>query len=154
MQGVTMHPEPEDLQRVPLFAALTDDERAQVATWFEIQEHDAGERIVHEGSPGYGFFVLDDGEVRIEHDGHEVGRLSPGDVFGELALLGDGRRHADVIAVTDVRVLSLFGTHFREMQSTMPRSKPGSNASATNASRCRLSPRKRLRASGCRTSPS
>ncbi|HEV8089361.1 MAG TPA: cyclic nucleotide-binding domain-containing protein [Actinomycetota bacterium] len=149
-----MHPEPEDLQRVPLFAALTDDERAQVATWFEIQEHDAGERIVHEGSPGYGFFVLDDGEVRIEHDGHEVGRLSPGDVFGELALLGDGRRHADVIAVTDVRVLSLFGTHFREMQSTMPRSKPGSNASATNASRCRLSPRKRLRASGCRTSPS
>jgi CRP-like cAMP-binding protein len=120
MQGVTMHPEPEDLQRVPLFAALTDDERAQVATWFEIQEHDAGERIVHEGSPGYGFFVLDDGEVRIEHDGHEVGRLSPGDVFGELALLGDGRRHADVIAVTDVSVLSMFGTHFREMQSTMP----------------------------------
>jgi len=115
-----MHPEAVDLQRVPLFAALMDDERAQVATWFEIQEHDAGERIVHEGSPGYGFFVLDEGEVRIEHDGHEIGRLSPGDVFGELALLGDGLRHADVIAVTDVRVLSMFGTHFREMQSTMP----------------------------------
>jgi len=115
-----MHPEPQDLERVPLFAGLTDGERTQVAEWFDVQEHDAGERIVHEGSSGYGFFVLDEGEVRIEHDGTEVGRLGPGDVFGELALLGDGRRHADVIAVTDVRVLSMFGTHFREMQASMP----------------------------------
>jgi CRP-like cAMP-binding protein len=115
-----MHPEPDDLRRVPLFADLTEEEREQIAAWFEIQEHDAGDRIVHEGSPGYGFFVLDDGDIRIEHDGSEVGRLGPGDVFGELALLGDGRRHADVVAVTDVRVLSMFGTHFRELQATMP----------------------------------
>jgi CRP-like cAMP-binding protein len=46
--------------------------------------------------------------------------LGPGDVFGELALLGDGSRHADVVAVTDLRVLSMFGTHFREMQATLP----------------------------------
>src|SRR5262245_55196891 len=115
-----MHPDPQDLPGVALFADLSDAERAQVAGWFEVQEHDAGERIVHEGSPGYGFFVLDDGEVRVEHNGHEVGRLKPGDVFGELALLGDGRRHADVIAATDVRVLAMFGTHFREMQASMP----------------------------------
>jgi CRP-like cAMP-binding protein len=109
-----MHPEPDSLQRVPLFASLTDEERDRVAAWFEVEEHDAGSRIVHEGSPGYGLFVLDDGEVRIEHDGGEVGRLGPGDVFGELALLGDGRRYADV------GVLSMFGTHFREMQTSMP----------------------------------
>ena len=41
-------------------------------------------------------------------------------MFGELALLGDGSRHADVVAVTDLRVLSMFGTHFREMQATLP----------------------------------
>jgi CRP-like cAMP-binding protein len=115
-----MHPEPDSLQRVPLFASLTDEERDRVAAWFEVEEHDAGSRIVHEGSPGYGLFVLDDGEVRIEHDGGEVGRLGPGDVFGELALLGDGRRYADVVAVGDVGVLSMFGTHFREMQTSMP----------------------------------
>jgi CRP-like cAMP-binding protein len=115
-----MHPEADDLRRVPLFADLTDDERTRIAAWFEIQEHDAGDRIVHEGSPGYGFFVLDQGDIRVEHDGRDVGRLEPGDVFGELSLLGDGRRHADVVAVTNVRVLSMFGTHFREMQSTMP----------------------------------
>jgi CRP-like cAMP-binding protein len=115
-----MHPEPNKLTRVPLFASLTDEERERVAAWFEVEEHDAGSHIVHEGSPGYGFFVLDGGDVRIEHAGGEVGRLGPGDVFGELALLGDGRRHADVVAVTDVRVLSMFGTHFREMQTMMP----------------------------------
>ena len=101
-----MHPEPDSLKRVPLFATLTDEERDRVAAWFDVEEHDAGSRILHQGSPGYGFLVLDEGEVRIEHDGAEVGRLGPGDAFGELALLGDGRRHADVVAVTDVRVLS------------------------------------------------
>jgi CRP-like cAMP-binding protein len=105
---------------MPLFATLTDEERERVAAWFEVEEHDAGSRIVHEGSPGYGLFVLDDGEVRIENDCGEVGRLGPGDVFGELALLGDGRRYADVVAVGDVGVLSMFGTHFREMQTSMP----------------------------------
>ena len=56
----------------------------------------------------------------MDHDGAEVRRLGPGDVLGELALLGDGRRHADAVAVHDVRVGSMFGTHFREMQTSMP----------------------------------
>jgi hypothetical protein len=31
-----MHPEADDLRRVPLFADLTDAERARVAAWFQI----------------------------------------------------------------------------------------------------------------------
>jgi CRP-like cAMP-binding protein len=41
-------------------------------------------------------------------------------VFGELAMLGDGHRHADVVAETDAVVLSMFGANFREMQASMP----------------------------------
>jgi CRP-like cAMP-binding protein len=35
-------------------------------------------------------------------------------------MLGDGRRSADVVAVGDVRIYSMFGTHFREVQEAMP----------------------------------
>ena len=46
--------------------------------------------------------------------------LGPGDAFGELAFAADGRRTADVVADTPVRVLMMFGTRFREMQIEMP----------------------------------
>jgi hypothetical protein len=47
-----MHPEPDTIQRVPLFATLTGEERERVAAWFEVEEHDAASRIVHEGFAG------------------------------------------------------------------------------------------------------
>ena len=115
-----MHPEPDRLIRVPIFAKLTDEERERVASWLDVEEHKPGTRLAHEGTTEYGFFVLDQGEARVDHDGHAVGRLGPGDVFGELAMLGDGHRRADVVAVTEVRVFAMFGTRFREMQMSMP----------------------------------
>jgi CRP-like cAMP-binding protein len=46
--------------------------------------------------------------------------LGPGEVLGELAILGDGLRKAAAVAETDVRMFSMFGTHFREMQAAVP----------------------------------
>ena len=37
-------------------------------------------------------------------------------MFGEIALVGEGRRTADVFADTEVRVIAMFGTRFRELQ--------------------------------------
>jgi CRP-like cAMP-binding protein len=115
-----VHPDPDDLRKVALFAGVTDAELAQLADWFDIEEFSAGRSIAHEGRSDYAFFVLDQGTVEVSHDGKPVGTLAPGDVFGELALLGDGHRQADAVAATDTVVLSMFGTHFREMQASMP----------------------------------
>jgi hypothetical protein len=57
---------------------------------------------------------------RREHEGQTLRTLNAGDVVGEAAFLGDGHRSTDVIAETDVRVLAMFGTRFREMQMWMP----------------------------------
>jgi len=53
-------------------------------------------------------------------DGSEVRTLQPGDFFGELAILGDGRRTATVTTESPVRVLVLFGTEFRQLQQEYP----------------------------------
>jgi CRP-like cAMP-binding protein len=46
--------------------------------------------------------------------------LGPGDFFGEAAILGDGRRTADVVAENDLELLTMFGTRFRVLQMEMP----------------------------------
>ena len=41
-------------------------------------------------------------------------------MFGEIALVGEGLRTADVFADTEVRVIAMFGTRFRELQMLAP----------------------------------
>jgi CRP-like cAMP-binding protein len=115
-----MHPDPERLYRVPLFAELSDADRARLASWFEIDEFEPGWALVHEGASDYAFLVLDEGTARVEHGGRVLAELGPGDVFGEMAFFSDGRRNANVISETEVRVFRMFGAKFREMQLEMP----------------------------------
>jgi CRP-like cAMP-binding protein len=49
-----------------------------------------------------------------------VRTLGPGDSFGELAILGDGRRTATVTTTSPAHVLVLFGTEFRRLQQEYP----------------------------------
>jgi CRP/FNR family transcriptional regulator, cyclic AMP receptor protein len=113
-------PGADRLAHVPLFEGLADADRARVAAWFEIREFAPSSSITHDGASGYSFFVVDQGSVRVEHEHRVLATLGPGDVFGEMAILSDGRRHADAVAETDVVVLCMFGTHFREMQTAYP----------------------------------
>jgi CRP-like cAMP-binding protein len=111
----------ERLQRIPLFSSLAEAERARLAEWFDDDEAPAGKHLVQEGSAGYAFFVLEQGQVTVTQGGAEVARLGPGDVFGEMVFFGDqGRRNAEVVAETAVSLLVMFGTRFRELQQDMP----------------------------------
>ena len=115
-----MHPDPETLRGVRLFAGLTDEERGRLAAWLDVEDYQAGKHLAREGVSDYAFFVLDRGRALVTQEGQTINTLGPGDVFGEVAFFGDGRRTATVIAETDVRVLTMFGTRFREMQRDMP----------------------------------
>jgi CRP/FNR family transcriptional regulator, cyclic AMP receptor protein len=73
-----------------------------------------------EGASGYSFFVLRSGAATVTVDGDELRALGAGDFFGELALLGDGRRTATVTTTSPAQVLVLFGTEFRRLQQEHP----------------------------------
>jgi voltage-gated potassium channel len=110
----------DDLAASGLFDALDEDERATVAPWFEVQDVSAGVTLTGEGASGYSFFVLRDGTATVTIDGVEMRTLEAGDFFGELALLGDGRRTATVTTASPAQVLVLFGTEFRRLQQEYP----------------------------------
>jgi len=110
----------DDLARVPLFDMLEPEERAVIAPWFEVQDVSTGVKLTGEGASGYSFFVLLEGTATVTLDGIEVRTLEPGAFFGEIAILGDGRRTATVTTASPARVLVLFGTEFRQLQQEYP----------------------------------
>jgi CRP-like cAMP-binding protein len=115
-----MRPTAADLERISLFASLSDSEREELAESFEVRSKVAGTELIDERTGGYSFFALADGEARVSVNGIEIAALSPGDCFGEMALLGDGRRTASVTTTTPTTVYVMFGTEFRRLQQTHP----------------------------------
>lgn len=72
----------------------------------------AGERICRQGDPAASFFFVLEGEVEaiVETDAQQSLRLSimgAGTCFGEISLLTDRTRSADVVAVTHTRCLEI-----------------------------------------------
>ena len=111
---------PAELVSIPLFASLSEAERAQVAGWFEPRTATEGCTLAGEGATGYCFFVLTEGQAAVSSNGAQLATLGPGDFFGEIAILGDGRRSATVTTTTPVRLLVLFGSEFRRLQEDHP----------------------------------
>jgi CRP-like cAMP-binding protein len=110
----------EDLAAAPLFDSLSADDLQELAGWFDSKTIGAGVCLAGEGAPGYSFFVLAEGSATVTADGAELGTLGPGDFFGEVAIIGDGRRSATVTTTSPSRVLVLFGTEFRQLQHSYP----------------------------------
>ena len=115
-----MAPTATELARIPLFGSLGEAELDELAPSFESQSAAAGTRLVGEGAAGYSFFALADGEASVTVDGAEVATLGPGDCFGEMAILGDGRRTATVTTTTPTTLYVMFGTEFRRLQQSQP----------------------------------
>ncbi|HEY7179216.1 MAG TPA: cyclic nucleotide-binding domain-containing protein [Gaiella sp.] len=111
---------PADLTEVPLFDDLDEGERIELARWFEERSVGPGVRLVGEGTVGYSFFVLVGGAAEVVSGDETLGQLVPGDFFGEVAILGDGRRSATVTTTEPSKVLAMFGTEFRRLQAAQP----------------------------------
>jgi putative ABC transport system ATP-binding protein len=92
----------EFLKGVEAFKNLTPNELTNVAEHMTRRQYMPGEVIIREGDVGEEFFLISDGEVQIERQGHEIARLGSGEFFGELALLTGEPRNADVVAAKPV----------------------------------------------------
>ena len=115
-----MRPTAVELERIPLFASLSESELEELTEWFEVKSTAAETQLIGEGTGGYSFFALADGQVRITADDNEIATLNPGDCFGEMALLGSGRRTASVTTTTPATVYVMFGTEFDRLEHSHP----------------------------------
>ena len=115
-----MRPTAAELERIPLFGSLSESELEELTESFEVKSTAAETQLIGEGTGGYSFFALADGQARVTSDGDEIATLGPGDCFGEMALLGSGRRTASVTTTTAATVYVMFGTEFRRLEASHP----------------------------------
>jgi len=112
--------DPSRLRALPLLAGLEDAELEQIAESAELRTARPGDVLAREGASGYTFFAIVDGTVDVDRGGEFLETLGPGDFFGEMAIVGEGRRNATVTAASEVEVVVLFGTEFRTLEDSHP----------------------------------
>ena len=105
----------ETLKRVPLFADLDDRELSQIADSMRERRFSAGDTVTQEGAGGAGFFVVESGEADVKVGDEPRGKITPGDYFGEIALLTGSDRTATIKATTDMVCYGMTPWDFRPL---------------------------------------
>jgi CRP/FNR family cyclic AMP-dependent transcriptional regulator len=106
------------LRTVPLFSGLDPRELETIARTVHERTFDAGEAVASEGEGGVGFFVISEGQAKVDVGGSEVRTLGPGDHFGEIALITEGPRTATVRAASQLKCYGLTPWEFRPLVQT------------------------------------
>jgi CRP-like cAMP-binding protein len=101
-------------------AGVPDDELDAVAALASEREFAAGEAVMSEGDFGHSVFLVEDGRAEVSVDGARVREVGPGETLGEVAVLASGRRTASVVAITPLRVTSLFKRDVWALERTAP----------------------------------
>lgn len=82
-------------------------ELIKAAEW---REYAKDQDIVRQGDMDDRFYVIVNGEVAVEANGHKVGHLMPGDCFGESSVVPNARRQATIRALGPVTLLQVSST--------------------------------------------
>jgi len=109
-----------DLAGISLFESLSDPDLQELASWFDERKTGEGVRLIGEGAAGYSFFILTEGSAVVTSGDATLADLGPGDFFGEIAILGDGRRSSTVTTTSPATLLVMFGSEFRRLQDAQP----------------------------------
>src|SRR3954447_6247750 len=108
------------LKSIALFEHLSKNELAEVAKQADEIDVEAGKRLVSEGRFGYEFFVIENGTAEVVRGDQHIADLGPGDFFGEMALLGDTVRNADVVSSSAMTAMVMTDAAFRSLKRRMP----------------------------------
>ena len=107
------------LRKVPFLSELEDQMLTRISDALTTVTFPSGERIINKGDVGEVFYILREGNVKV----HDIGFgdsqyvdqvLSPGDWFGERALLTGEPRVANVTAETPCSTLCLSRETFEK----------------------------------------
>lgn len=100
------------LAHIDLFRDMSISKAAELLRISRPSVHAAGDYIVRAGDAAERFYVVEYGEVDVFHDGVWRARYGRYDYFGEIGIVLDQPRNADVIARTDSKLLTISRADF------------------------------------------
>lgn len=105
---------------VPLFSGLDKKKRNSIASQGKELSYKSGDTIVDEGTMGVGFYLILDGKAEVRKKGKILASLQKGQFFGEMSLIDEQPRSADVVAVAPTRCWALSSWAFSSIVKTNP----------------------------------
>ena len=108
------------LRRIQLFDGLSRKQRKLLAIWADEVDVPPGKVLCCEGKTADEFFVIEEGTAKVVRGGQYLDELGPGDFFGEMGLLDNAPRNADVIAETPLTLLVLRRAALKELERDAP----------------------------------
>ena len=112
------------LRELELFRGLTDAQIESFANYAEIVRVSQFTRLAKKGDAGDSMFLVLEGEVRayLMVDGREctLASIGAGDFLGEISLLDEGPRSADLAANVDTTLLRISASRFEDMLREAP----------------------------------
>ena len=114
-----------ELAQAAIFAELPFDALTELAANARRRRFAPGDVVFHEGGPGDAVHVVRRGLVAVVRPSRDPGlvlnRLGPGEAFGEIAVLTEGRRLASIVAVEPSETLEIAKYDFDRVLAGNPR---------------------------------
>ena len=111
----------EMLGKTWLWSSLSKKDLESIVKASKERHYESGDTIAKKGESGVGLYLVLDGSVEVRSDGTTLSKLGPGQFFGEMSLLDDQPRSADVVAMEPSRCLILSDWSFKGLISSNPR---------------------------------
>ena len=119
-KDITNHNCKDLVQSVPFFRNASQRFVSAVITKLKFEVFLKDEYIIRAGTKGDRMFFIKSGTVEVVVDGNLATLLSDGSHFGEICLLTDDRRVADVVASTITDLFSLSKENFDLLLAEFP----------------------------------
>jgi CPA1 family monovalent cation:H+ antiporter len=126
----------ELVRQFPLFADLDDATLRRLGRALQTRYANAGETVMRKESPPHSVFFIASGAVELETAGQSW-RLGRGEMFGQMAILFNRARRAEVHAIAPSTLLVLDEARFRRL---LDRSKTLREAVRASAEKRGISP--------------
>ncbi len=112
------------LRTLELFHEFTATEIESLSSLADMETFEAGSTIVSQDDPGDAMYLIVQGSARVMHRAGErqleLATLHAGEFFGEFALVDDGPRSADVIAVDRCELVKISQGVLRALAGVYP----------------------------------
>ena len=105
--------------KVPFFADLDRARIRQIVALLRPRLVLPGEKVINKGETGDAMYFVSTGALEVDIGDSPI-RLGSGDFFGEIALVRDAPRNADVTALSYCQILMLNAREFRTLMESQP----------------------------------
>ena len=102
------------------FAQLPDEDVTELLKAAQPVTLTRGDVIIRQGDPPGPMYVVEQGRLRAQRDGRDIGYLRMGDVFGEASVFTGLPRSASIQAVDDCRLLRFDADAFEQLLGDHP----------------------------------